>query len=137
VYERRAIVFEDIPSSFGIQYRQKIRRAKRLIEATLGNLDLLGLDRPFTRFFYPLRLFLYVCTPVLFFLSLALIAVGLYSYNALIIPVVIVFAAVIGIIWRENVFTAFIVNQFYLLVGLLNMGKDTRIWDSTSRKGNA
>jgi poly-beta-1,6-N-acetyl-D-glucosamine synthase len=137
VYERRAIVFEDIPSSFSVQYRQKIRRAKRLIEATLGNLDLLGMDRPFTRFFYPLRLFLYVCTPFLFFLSLALIAVGIYSYNVLIIPVVIVLAAVIGIIWRQNVFTAFIVNQFFLLVGLLNMGKDTRIWDSTSKKGNS
>ena len=51
VYEKKAIVYEDIPQSFKIQYRQKTRRATGLIEATLSNLDLLGKDTPFSRFF--------------------------------------------------------------------------------------
>jgi len=137
VYERRAMVFEDIPSSFSVQYRQKIRRAKRLIEATLANLDLLGMNRPFTRVFYPLRLFMNVCTPTLFFVSLLLIAAGLYPAYPLLLLAMTCLVVIVGIVWRENLFNAFVVNQFYLFVGLLNMGKDTRIWDSTSKKGNS
>ncbi|HVN74515.1 MAG TPA: glycosyltransferase [Methanoregula sp.] len=133
-YERRAIVYEDIPASFRIQYRQKTRRAKRLIEATLSNLDLLGRSRPFTRFFYPLRIFMYVFTPVLFFVALALLAIGLYSVSPPGLLLVAVLVAGVSVFWRQNLFTAFAVSQFYLVVGLLNMGKDTRIWDSTSKK---
>ncbi len=136
VYEMRAVVFEDIPQRFGVQYRQKIRRAKQLIEATLANLDLLGMNRPFTRFFYPLRFFMYLCTPVLFFISLFLITIGLYYASPFILLGLIGLTLVIEVVWRQNLFNAFIVNQFYLVAGLLNMGKDTRTWESTSKKGN-
>ena len=136
VYEKRAVVFEDIPDSFRVQYRQKIRRAKQLIEATFANLDLLGMNLPFTRFFYPLRIFTYLCTPVLFFISLFLITIGLYYASPFILLGLIGLTLIIGVVWRQNLFNAFIVNQFYLVVGLLNMGKDTRTWESTSKKGN-
>jgi cellulose synthase/poly-beta-1,6-N-acetylglucosamine synthase-like glycosyltransferase len=135
-YEQRAIVYEDIPASFAVQYRQKIRRAKRLIEATLANLDLLGRSRPFTRFFYPLRLFMFVVTPTLFFIALALFAIGLYFAYPLVLLALACIAALGAVVWRENLFNAFVVNQFYLVMGLLNMGKDTRTWESTSKKGN-
>jgi len=134
VYERRAIVYEDIPSSFAIQYRQKIRRAKRLIEATLANLDLLEKNRPFTRFFYPLRIFMLVITPALFLIGLALLAASLFLYNPLILAVLICLAGFVTLLWRENLFAAFVVNQFYLFMGLLTMGRDTRTWESTSKK---
>jgi len=136
VYERRALVFEEIPSSFGIQYHQKIRRAKRLIEATLANLGLLGSSRPFTRFFYPLRLFMFLCAPTLFFAGSIFIVIGLYVAYPLILLALVCIAAIVGIVRRENLLNAFVVNQFYLLMGLLNMGKDTRVWESTSKKGN-
>jgi cellulose synthase/poly-beta-1,6-N-acetylglucosamine synthase-like glycosyltransferase len=136
VYERRAVVFEDVPQSFGVQYRQKIRRAKQLIEATFANLDLLGMNRPFTRFFYPLRIFMYICTPVLFFISLFLITIGLYYASPFILLGLIGLSLVIEVVWRQNLFNAFIVNQFYLVAGLSNMGKDTRTWESTSKKVN-
>ena len=136
VYERRAVVYEDIPASFSVQYRQKIRRAKRLIEATLANLDLLGKNRPFTRFFYPLRLFMFVCTPTLFFIALALFAIGLYFTYPLVLLAFACLVVLGAVVRRENLFNAFVVNQFYLVMGLLNMGKDTRIWESTSKKGN-
>ena len=85
VYEPRAVVYEDVPTSFRIQYRQKIRRAKQLIEATIANLDLLGKNRPFCRYFYPLRLFMYLCTPVLFFAGLVLLFIGLFVSYPLIL----------------------------------------------------
>jgi len=134
VYERRAVVYEDIPTSFAVQYRQKIRRAKRLIEATLANLDLLGKDRPFTRFFYPLRIFMFVITPTLFFIALALLAIGLFFTYPLVLLALVCITAIVATVWRENLFNAFAVNQFYLVMGLLNMGKDTRTWESTSKK---
>ncbi|HUW85977.1 MAG TPA: hypothetical protein VMV55_03775, partial [Methanoregula sp.] len=42
-----------------------------------------------------------------------------------------------GIVWRQNLVFAFFLNQFYLMAGLLNLGKDMRVWDSTSDKRKA
>jgi biofilm PGA synthesis N-glycosyltransferase PgaC len=134
VYVRKAIVYEDIPSNFSIQYRQKIRRATRLIEATLSNLDLLGKNNRFSRFFYPLRIFMYLCTPLLFFLSTALLLYGLFQYNPLFPVLIIVFLLLVGLIRKQNLIFAFIVSQFYLIAGLLHLGKDVRVWESTSDK---
>jgi cellulose synthase/poly-beta-1,6-N-acetylglucosamine synthase-like glycosyltransferase len=134
VYERNAIVYEDIPRSFKTQYRQKTRRATGLIEATLSNLDQLGKKNWFSRFFYPLRIFMYVCTPILIFLSLGLFSLWIFQNNPIILVVLFVLLVVAGIFWRQNLVFAFIINQFYLLAGLLNLGKDMRVWDSTSDK---
>jgi cellulose synthase/poly-beta-1,6-N-acetylglucosamine synthase-like glycosyltransferase len=134
VYENKAIVYEEIPQSFKIQYRQKTRRATGLIEATLSNLDLLGKKTWFSRFFYPLRIFMYLCTPILFFLCLVLFSLGFFQYNPIFLLVLFLLLSVVGIFWRQNLVFAFILNQFYLLAGLLNLGKDMRVWESTSDK---
>jgi cellulose synthase/poly-beta-1,6-N-acetylglucosamine synthase-like glycosyltransferase len=134
VYESKAIVYEDIPQSFKTQYRQKTRRATGLIEATLSNLDLLGKKNWFSRFFYPLRIFMYLCTPILFFLCLVLFSLGFFQYNPIFLLVLFLLLLVVGIFWRQNLVFAFILNQFYLLAGLLNLGKDMRVWESTSDK---
>lgn len=134
VYEIHAGVYESIPPDFPAQYRQKIRRAKRLIEATLANLDLLGLKRPFSRFFYPLRIFMYVVSPALFFAGLVLLGAGLILLSP---PLFLVLALAIGLgmlAWRRNLPLAFALNQFYLLAGLLNLPKETRTWDSATKK---
>jgi cellulose synthase/poly-beta-1,6-N-acetylglucosamine synthase-like glycosyltransferase len=134
VYESKAIVYEDIPLSFTTQYRQKTRRATGLIEATLSNLDLLGGKTPFSRFFYPLRILIYLCTPTLFFIGLVVFSIGIFQYNPIILPVLVLVLAFAGIFWQQNLVFAFIINQFYLLAGTLNLGKDMRVWESTSDK---
>jgi len=134
VYESQAIVYEDIPKSFKIQYRQKTRRATGLIEATLSNLDLLGGKTPFSRFFYPMRIFIYLGTPVLFFVGLIFFTIGIFLLNPLFLMLFVGLFAGIGTAWRQNLVYAFIINQFYLLAGLLNLGKDMRVWESTSDK---
>lgn len=136
IYEKRAIVYEDIPASFKTQYRQKIRRATRLIEATLANLDLLGTDRPFSRFIYPLRIFMYLVTPSLFFLSLGILVIGLFFLSPFLLSAVLCIVIVLGFVLKQNLFIAFFVNQIYLFMGLLNLGKDMRVWESTSQKPN-
>lgn len=134
VYERKAIVYEDIPQSFKTQYRQKTRRATGLIEATLSNLDLLGKKNWFSSFFYPLRIFMYLVTPLLFFLSLVVFCLAVFLYNPIFLSVLVLVASVAGIFWRQNLAFAFFLNQFYLLAGLLHLGKDMRVWESTSDK---
>ena len=134
VYERKAVVYEDIPRSFKTQYRQKTRRATGLLEATLANLDLLGKKNPFSRFFYPLRIFMYICSPIIFLISAAVFCLWLFLLNPLFLMLCIGLLAGIGIAWRQNLVYAFILNQFYLIAGLLNLGKDMRVWDSTSNK---
>lgn len=134
VYESKSIVYEDIPQSFITQYRQKTRRATGLIEATLSNLDLLGKKSWFSWFFYPMRIFMYVFTPVIFFLSLVLLGMGLFFYNPFLLIVILILLASAGFIGRQNLVFAFILNQFYLLAGLFHLGKDVRVWESTSNK---
>jgi poly-beta-1,6-N-acetyl-D-glucosamine synthase len=134
VYEKKAIVYEDIPPSFKIQYRQKTRRATGLIEATLSNLDLLGKSTPFSRYFYPIRIFMYVCSPLIFFISAMVFCLWLFLLNPLVLLGCIGLVAGIGMAWRQNLVYAFILNQIYLIAGLLNLGKDMRVWDSTSNK---
>jgi poly-beta-1,6-N-acetyl-D-glucosamine synthase len=134
VYEKKAIVYEDIPRSFKIQYRQKTRRATGLIEATLSNLDLLGKNTWFSRFFYPLRILMYVCSPIIFFLSVVVFSLWVFLFNPLVLFGGMILLVGAGIAWRQNLVFAFILNQFYLIAGLSNLGKDMRVWDSTSNK---
>ncbi len=134
VYEIDAVVYEDIPENFSRQYKQKIRRATRLIEATVANFDLLKKKRPFSRLFYPLRIMMYLLTPLLFFISCIFLLTSLLLINFLLpIGAIAAFLA-ISLISKSNIITAFVTNQAYLLRGLLNLGKDMRVWESTSKK---
>ncbi len=133
VYEISAVVYEYVPPDFPTQYRQKIRRAKRLIEATLANLDLLGHRRPFSRFFYPMRILMYVVSPALFFAGLILTALGVLLLSPVLFLAIAMAFALGLLVWRRNLFVAFTLNQFYLLAGLFNLPRETRIWESTTQ----
>jgi cellulose synthase/poly-beta-1,6-N-acetylglucosamine synthase-like glycosyltransferase len=117
VYEKDAVVYESVPESFTVQYKQKIRRATGLLEAMRENDDLVFTPRKFSKFYF-LRLWMYFISPSFFLVGLVL-SIWLW------IPVFILL-----------VFTsftrAFILNQFYLLAGFLNTGKNVQVWESTS-----
>ncbi|MDD3858197.1 MAG: glycosyltransferase [Methanoculleus sp.] len=134
VYEPGARVYEDVPPNFHRQYRQKIRRATHLIEATVSNLDLLRLSRPFSRIFYPLRIYMYLVTPALFFAGSALFAVGLALASPVLALGIFCLFFLIGYFHRNSTLVSFATNQIYLAKGLLNLGKDMRVWESTSNK---
>jgi biofilm PGA synthesis N-glycosyltransferase PgaC len=133
VYEINAVVYEQIPEARESQSRQKIRRAKRLIEATLANLDLLRQRRPFSRIFYPLRIWMNVVSPTLFFIGVGIFLVGtgfLFLPGALILAILLLILAFSG----KGLVSVFLLTQYHLFRGLLNLGKDTVVWESTSRK---
>lgn len=132
VYEIDAIVYEIIPKKIKKQYRQKIRRAKRLIEATLANRDMLHVNRPFAKKFYPFRFMMYVICPAVFFAGGILFVIGLFLFNPLYVLIFLALGILFMIGFKKTLAAAFILNQFYLLIGLLNLGKDMRVWESTS-----
>jgi len=134
IYDTRAKVYEELPVDLNKQYSQKARRAKGLIQATLANMDLLKMKRPFSRIHYPLRIFMYVITPTLFFIGLIVFAIGLLIIFPILLLILLLVVALLSILWKGNLLTSFIINQIYLMAGLYSRRKDAVIWESTSKK---
>jgi len=128
VYEIDAVVYEKIPESFQVQYHQKIRRAKGLIEAVLANKEFIDRSRPFAKFFY-LRAWMLVASPSLMILGAYLLLMELAVIRPSVMPLLVIGAA--AILWISDFFRAFILNQIYLFVGLYSR-KNAQIWESTS-----
>ncbi|WP_187146133.1 glycosyltransferase [Methanocorpusculum labreanum] len=133
-YETRAAIYEELPENLKKQYTQKVRRAKGLIQTTLANLDLLKIDRPFCRVFYPLRLWMYVVTPTMLLIGCLIFSIGLILNVPLLLLLLIAAFLLFSVIRKGNLFTAFVTNQFYLLAGLYSRRKDAVLWKSTSKK---
>ena len=76
-YDSHAAIYEELPENLKKQYTQKVRRAKGLIQTTLMNRDLLKENRPFSRIFYPLRIWMFTATPTLLFVGTLLFCGGL------------------------------------------------------------
>jgi cellulose synthase/poly-beta-1,6-N-acetylglucosamine synthase-like glycosyltransferase len=114
VYEKNAVVYESIPESFTIQYKQKIRRATGLLEAMRANDDLIRSNGTFSHFYFQ-RMCMYFVSPAFFLVGLA---ISLWLW----IPVFVLLVF-------TPFFRAFVLNQLYLLAGFLNMGKNVQIWE--------
>lgn len=130
VYEMKAVVYEDIPTNIEIQYNQKVRRATGLIEAVLANTDLLRQNRQFSHEFYPMRILMLVVAPAIFFIGAFLIAFAGVLINSLATGVFLILLELA--ILKSQFLSAFILNQICLVSGLWNLGKDVRLWESTS-----
>ncbi|OPY39269.1 MAG: Glycosyltransferase AglE [Methanoregula sp. PtaU1.Bin051] len=133
VYEIHAVVYEILPEDLPTQFRQKTRRAKRLIEATLANLNLLFLKRPFA-LFYAMRIWMYTFTPVLYIMGTILFMAGIFLVNIPVFALLLIAGLFLFFVWKRNLVSAFTINQIYLFSGLLNLGKNTLTWESTSKK---
>jgi cellulose synthase/poly-beta-1,6-N-acetylglucosamine synthase-like glycosyltransferase len=125
IYEPRSIVYEELPKNFSYQFRQKTRRAKRLIEATLYNLDLLKVSRSF-RWFYVLRIWMFCISPISYVTGIGLIFITLLlSYP--------VYLVIFPFAMLSDTVAIFSINQIYLVSGLLHLKTNTKIWTSTSQ----
>lgn len=131
VYEREAIVYEAIPASFKVQYRQKVRRAAGLIEAILANRDLMNVDRPFAKFFF-LKVWMYLISPIALLSTAVLMIIS--SFLTSLTAGLIVTAALIIFFISTPFNTSFCLNQFYLLRGTIRVlsGTSSQTWESTA-----
>jgi len=133
-YDTRAAIYEELPENLRKQYAQKVRRAKGLIQTTLANRDLLKVNRPFSRLFYPLRIWMYVVTPTMLVIGGIIFSIGLIFNSPILFLVILVAFLLLSVIKKGNLITAFITNQFYLLAGLYSRNKNAVLWKSTSKK---
>ena len=141
IYVPHTFSRETIPHRFTEQMRQKGRRASRLIQSTLMNKDLL-FRREFKEFgmvIFPLRFAMLAICP-------ALIAVGLIStfflillYSA-VLALLLTFTCFLSIyvgakrnIHYLNSVASLVIHQFYLLFGLLSLGKARGTWKKIER----
>ncbi|MDO9523668.1 MAG: glycosyltransferase [Methanocorpusculum sp.] len=133
-YETRAAIYEELPENLKKQYTQKVRRAKGLIQTTLANRDLLEVDRPFCRIFYPLRLWMYVITPTMLLIGGIIFSIGLLLNLPLLLTALLIAFLLFSVIKKGNLMTAFVTNQFYLLAGFYSRKNNAVLWKSTSKK---
>ncbi len=77
---------------------------------------------------------MYLVTPALFFAGSALFIAGLALAFPILALGLICLIALVGYFWRSSTLISFATNQVYLAKGLLNLGKDMRVWESTSTK---
>ncbi len=133
-YETRAAIYEELTENLKKQYNQKVRRAKGLIQTTLAKLDLLKIDRPFCRIFYPLRLWMYVITPTMLLIGGIIFSIGLILNVPLLFLLLAAAFLLFSVIRKGNLMTAFVKNQFYLLADLYSRKNNAVLWKSTSKK---
>ena len=133
-YDSQAVIFEELPENLKKQYTQKVRRAKGLIQTTLMNRDLLKEKRPFSKIFYPLRIWMFTVTPTLLFSGAVLFCGGLLFTQPIVLALGILALILLSVLKKGNLITSFITNQFYLFMGLYSRRKDAVIWQSTSKK---
>lgn len=138
-YVPSAKFYEYITYRFEDQRRQKVRRATRLLEATLMNLDILSPKYgKFGTFIFPLRILMFFVVPAAFFLSITLWAAYFFSINLLygFGFMGLVATAVLMGNFKSNMLSSFIIYQGYLFLGLLNVGRDVHIWEPSKRENS-
>jgi cellulose synthase/poly-beta-1,6-N-acetylglucosamine synthase-like glycosyltransferase len=131
VYVPEAKVFEHVALSSRLQMKQKVRRAARLLRATWENRDMLGKHGKFGTLILPLRFLAFFVCPLSFFIALFLWIYLFSSINIFFLPLLVALFAltVVSGIFKSNLFSSFIIHQFYLLLGLFNMFRDMRVWE--------
>jgi cellulose synthase/poly-beta-1,6-N-acetylglucosamine synthase-like glycosyltransferase len=135
-YVPTAKFYELVPHEFGEQSRQKIRRATRLLEATLFNRDVFSTKYgKFGVIVYPLRFLMFFVVPTAFFLSLILWTILFASINMLYGIVFIAFIALLLISGKihANIVSSFMIYQGYLFLGMFNILRDVHIWEPNER----
>lgn len=137
VYITSAKVFENIPDDLLSQFRQKVRRAARLIKATWVNKDLMfGKYGKFSTVVYPLRFAALLIVPTAFIMFIFSVIYFLSAINIIFTSYFIlcfILFVILGI-WRSNLISTFIIHQFYLFLGLFYAFREVHIWKLTERK---
>jgi biofilm PGA synthesis N-glycosyltransferase PgaC len=133
--------YEPISQKLFEQRKQKIRRASRLIQSTLLNLDMLFAKkgREFSRTIFPLRLLMMTLCPVLALASIFLFLAFAYLTSLLLFGILLFFGAlvfVLGIgtnIKTLNLVASFLIHQAYLCIGFVLSFRKMSVWEKIER----
>jgi len=142
LYVPNAVVYEPVPETVSQQRLQKVRRAKRLIQAFLHNTDVLVNQKygKFGTLIFPLKFLMHVVCPILTFLGVISILIfvilsGNFLYQFAFTLFLLLLLAVLAISPRVRVFLfSFLSHQVYLLLGLISLPKRSSVWQKIERK---
>jgi poly-beta-1,6-N-acetyl-D-glucosamine synthase len=142
LYVPNGIVLEPVPEDLGQQRLQKIRRAKRLIQVFLHNRDIF-LNKNygyFGRIVFPLKFLMVSVCPLLLFVGVGLLVIGIILSGNLFLQLASVaglsLAVFVSIFWRSvgGSVSSFVFHQFYLVIGLLSSMRKSVFWKTIERK---
>jgi biofilm PGA synthesis N-glycosyltransferase PgaC len=142
LYVPNATIYEPVPETLGQQRLQKVRRAKRLIQAFIHNTDVFGNHKygKFGTLIYPLKLLMHVFCPIIFFIgSFSILSYFLLSQNImlqLLFAFSLVSISLVLAIFRRirNLFSSFLFHQAYLVLGLISLPKRSVFWQTIERR---
>ncbi len=133
--------FEPVSQKFGEMRRQKIRRATRLIQATLLNRDILFSDKysEFGKTIFPLRLLMMTLAPPLALASILLLLAFAYTTSLLVGSILLAAAIIVLLLGTQTNFkmprliVSFLTHQIYLFAGFLLSFKKMNVWPHIER----
>lgn len=136
VYASDAIAYELQPISFRAQYHQKVRRADGLVNSTRLFCTTYHEKRSvFWKQIFPMRRWMLLHSPILFVASAVLLLTGCFfcspvcGVSLLLAGIVVLF---VSFIKPDNLLSSFILNQVYLLVGLVKR-RNIQQWDRVEK----
>ena len=141
LYVPNALIYELVPETVGQQRLQKIRRAKRLIQVFTHNFGVFG-KRKFGAFgtvIFPLKFFMHVVCPFLFFLGTALFLLAIALSNSLLLQgtfLLLIFMLLVALAAASRfrrLFFSFVLHQAYLFAGLLLSFRKSVYWQTVKR----
>ncbi len=122
--------------------RQKVRRATRLIQSALLNLDVLFTrkSREFGRIIFPLRLLMMMLCPILALSSIFLFLAFTYFMSPVLFGILLLCTAVILVLGVKtdikilNLIVSFLIHQAYLCIGFILSFRKMNVWERIERK---
>lgn len=136
IYVMEAQFSELIASDVKSQRKQKVRRATRLLEAGLNNINLMFNGTKFGNIVFPLRFMMLYISPTASFLGGILMLAFLFIFNIYWGMGIILFSLMIIFVGRikSNFLSSFIWHNYYLMEGLLRVYRNNHLWQSIKRK---
>jgi cellulose synthase/poly-beta-1,6-N-acetylglucosamine synthase-like glycosyltransferase len=140
LYVPQAIVYEPVPENLKQQRLQKVRRARRIIEAIENNMQIL-FNRRYGKFgtlIFPLKFFMYMVCPLLFVVSYVSILILLLPILELLAIYLLLSLSIVLLSLMNNKvgnFTrSFLIHQVYLIQGLYGSFRKNKYWNKIERK---
>lgn len=136
------VYYEPISQRIFEQRRQKIRRASRLIQSTLLNIDMLFSKKykEFGRIIFPLRMLMMTLCPILVLSGMVLLFAFAFSTSYVLFSIILLTILSVFIfgtttnIKMLNFLTSFLIHQVYLFAGLILSPKKMTVWKKIERK---
>ena len=136
LYVSEAVAFELQPVSLKEQFSQKIRRADGLVNSTRLFKDTgKNSERKFWRETFPKRKWMLLYSPILFILTVFFGLAGVYLMSPILGCIVLILSAAVllfTLLRPKNLVSSFIMNQFFLTVGLIRR-KNILQWDRVEK----